>query len=317
MKAYSRSVRTATSSSFQDVNFLGPWHFTLQEDTPLYWLDNGTPLQRYLLKVQVRASYYPEDAVVAGFTFHSSYGDGMLEPESGVWFWVDIRDGKKTYCIGGADLETPPERIPAGRAEVEEGDGGMLHFQEDWKVLVQGSTGCIFPESRPKRRVKFASRQCSGQLAFFNYSCTARDALEVDFRNVSITLLNVGAAASGLPWRGVEPSLPPAVEEQEVQQRQESAGGMQHSVSQPLLGADAPVIHPKGKPREPEGIKVHYALPVDVDRPQRVFEPARAEQERTAKVEQARRNNRTEMRTAVQDLRQHEARAKVLSFLDG
>ena len=46
-------------SDAADVNFLGPHHFTLQEDTPLYWLDNGAALQRYLLKARIQRTAIP------------------------------------------------------------------------------------------------------------------------------------------------------------------------------------------------------------------------------------------------------------------
>merc|ERR1719217_1628879 len=64
--------------------------------------------------------------------------------------------------------------------------------------MVQGSYGCIFPreggKSKKRLRLPFAARRPQGHVAFFNYSCTSRDSLEVDFRHLSFTLLNTGPA---------------------------------------------------------------------------------------------------------------------------
>ena len=47
--------------------------------------------------------------------------------------------------------------------------------------MVQGSYGCIFPRDgvKKKLRLPFAARRPQGHVAFFNYSCTSRDSLEV------------------------------------------------------------------------------------------------------------------------------------------
>jgi hypothetical protein len=196
MKALSRSLRGPNTSETDDVNFLGPHHFTLQEDTPLYWLDNGGPLQRYLLKVDVRAKFRREDTVVCGLTFHSSYSEGALEPESGLWFWAEIRGGAVNYCVGGADLESGFTRVDGGLCQPLEEEGEFLELRDSWKILVQGSYGCIFPKAGSKKKIRltWTARRPQGHVAFFNYSCTARDSLEVHFRDLSFTLLNTGPA---------------------------------------------------------------------------------------------------------------------------
>jgi len=282
MKALSRSLRGPNTSETDDVNFLGPHHFTLQEDTPLYWLDNGGPLQRYLLKVDVRAKFRREDTVVCGLTFHSSYSEGALEPESGLWFWAEIRGGAVNYCVGGADLESGFTRVDGGLCQPLEEEGEFLELRDSWKILVQGSYGCIFPKAGSKKKIRltWTARRPQGHVAFFNYSCTARDSLEVHFRDLSFTLLNTGPAlpaslvaskfasfeqsslAASQPSIAVsnksersEKQLRPGVPAGSVEEKKEEKAAMARTASDP-------------------GLQIQYAKPMDLTSAKQPFVPS-------------------------------------------
>jgi hypothetical protein len=325
MKALSRSVRGPQSSETDDVNFLGPHHFTLQEDTPLYWLDNGGPLQRYLLKVDVRAKFRREDTVVCGLTFHSSYSDGALEPESGIWFWAEIRGGVVNYCVGGADLESGATRVDGGLCPPLEEEGEFLELRDSWKILVQGSYGCIFPKAAAKKktRLTWTARRPQGHVAFFNYSCTAREALEVHFRDLSFTLLNTG------------PALPPSMLASKYASFEQSS--LQHSVASvkstksSARGGTDPMtqeLPPVEEQAEQQkavmartasdpGLQVHYATPMDLPMNNQTFAPSMETRDRNARTDAARRAKKSARRKdggAVQAVKP--ARGDILSFVE-
>ncbi len=74
------------------VRLLGPWSFTLQNDTPPHWLKCG-PLDSYLMKMHVEVSATPGTTVTCGIMFHS----GTQSVLGGGNVWMEIKDGRKVY----------------------------------------------------------------------------------------------------------------------------------------------------------------------------------------------------------------------------
>jgi len=273
----------------------------------------------------VRARFLREDTVVAGCTFHSSYSEGALEPESGVWFWAEIRSGSVNYCLGGADLESSPIRFEAGPSAVLEEDGEFLQLRDSWKILVQGSYGCIYPRvvGKRKTRIPWTARRPSGHVAFFNYSATARDALEVDFRDVTFTLLNTGPAMPpnifdsrfGQSFGPSENSLQAgnsidmSADAQTVQVAQDAGQeAEQQATQQNVLARTA---------SDPGGLRIQYGAPLDVPpSSQSRFEPAYVTQSRMAAKDAKKRGKKTARRAdpnaGVPRIRKN--RGDVLSF---
>lgn len=129
------------------VRTLGPWSFTLQQETPVHWLRTG-PLDNYLVKLQAEAYLAPGALISTGMLLHS--GDDIL---GGGSVWMEVRDGKKVYCLGGNDLASKPvitQQYPVKTKVVN----GRRVLVEEWEILMQGYSGCAFFDSR-KVRIKF------------------------------------------------------------------------------------------------------------------------------------------------------------------
>lgn len=157
------------------VQVLGPWNFTLQVDTPLYWLRCGA-LDHYLMKARVRS---PCPSTL-GVVIHSEADSSGME---GVSFWMERTPDGKRYFLAGADLDTSPV---VTRSYPDTG----LEAIEDFEIMMQGVNGVIFLRER-SIKIKFTLRRNKGSLAFYNTS--KGEASEVHFSNVQITNLSKAA----------------------------------------------------------------------------------------------------------------------------
>lgn len=159
----------------KNIKVFGSWNFTLQEDTPLYWLRCG-PLERYLLRFNVRCAY----PSVVGLVVHSEVDSRGTE---GISFWME-RDaaGNRQYFLGGDDLESAPVVTRSFKSEAS-------NITEEIEVLVQGFTGCIFLQER-KVRIRFRCRRNFGSIAFYNSTKAVEPGEgEVHFSDVKVTAL--------------------------------------------------------------------------------------------------------------------------------
>lgn len=178
---------TDKGAAISDVKVLGSWNFTLQDDTPLYWLKCGN-LEHYLLRCRVRLPC----PCSAGMVFHSeAEGSGM----EGVSFWMERSIGKRRYFLGGSDLESEPI-VTREYVTTETDDGGF--WTEEWEALVQGHTACVFLHGR-KIRLKCRCIRNSGAIAFFNATRMSEadqvlwsGGSEVHFSHVNLTTLTRG-----------------------------------------------------------------------------------------------------------------------------
>jgi hypothetical protein len=166
-------------STLDDVQVLGEWNFTMQTDTPLFWLRTGS-LERYLLRFTAKAQDQP---ATFGVVFHAE-ADGS--GTDGCSFWIEraprprVGECTKRYCLAGDALESKPvitRNFP---------DTPGYH-EEDVKVLIQGYNGCIFLQDK-KVQIKFRLKNMSGSVAFFN---TSKEA-DVSFAKAAITVLRRG-----------------------------------------------------------------------------------------------------------------------------
>jgi hypothetical protein len=203
------------------------------------------------------------------------------------------------YCVGGADLESGATRIDGGLCPTLEEDGEFLELRDSWKILVQGSYGCIFPRATAKKktRLTWTARRPQGHVAFFNYSCTAREALEVHFRDLSFTLLNTG------------PALPPSMlaskfasfEQSSMQQSTMSVKSAKSSARGPATMEPSPQdLQPVEEQAEQKaavmartasdpGLQVHYATPLDLTTANQDFVPSMDARDRHMRMEAAKR----------------------------
>lgn len=214
-----------------DVKVLGSWNFTLQDDTPLYWLKCGN-LEHYLLRARVRC---PCPCSV-GMVWHSeAEGSGM----EGISFWMERTQGRRRYFLGGSDLESEPV-VTREYTTSESDDGGF--WTEEWEVLVQGHAGCVFLQGR-KVRLKCRSIRNSGAIAFFNATRPSEaekqawaGSTEVHFSHVSLTTLTRGpltvsgmlAARENVLSYSVSPeekALQEKAKQQQLQQQQQNKAG--------------------------------------------------------------------------------------------
>lgn len=170
----------AADNSLDDVQVLGSWNFTLQADTPLYWLKTGQ-LDRYLLKFRMH-SPYPS---TAGIVLHAEVdGPGS----DGASFWVErrpSRDGKegtRRYMLAGDGLDSKP----IVTRPFPDSGGELL---EDVEILMEGYTGTIFLQDR-KVHLRFRTKNNRGSLAFYNSTQGEND--DVHFSSVRITALRRG-----------------------------------------------------------------------------------------------------------------------------
>jgi len=176
--------KQAASEGLDDVQVLGVWNFTLQSDTPLYWLRCGA-LEKYLLKFKIRM---PMPAT-AGIVLHAEV-DGL--GTDGASFWIERRDrggqNTKRYLMSGEGLES---KAIVTRSFPD--DGGVL--EEEIEVLMQGYSGTIFLQNRAVK-INFKCKQGKGSIAFYNSTQGAEED-DVTFSGVRITAMRRGPMEIG------------------------------------------------------------------------------------------------------------------------
>mmetsp|Transcript_85312 Transcript_85312/g.275325 ORF Transcript_85312/g.275325 Transcript_85312/m.275325 type:complete len:385 (-) Transcript_85312:33-1187(-) len=171
----------APDNSLDDVQVLGTWNFTLQGDTPLYWLRTGQ-LDRYLLKFRVTH----QCPCVCGIVLHSEVdGPGT----DGASFWIERRppskeggEATKRYVLAGEGLDSKPIVTrsfpdPGGEAA------------EEVEVLMEGYEGSILLQNR-KVSLRFRTKHNKGSVAFYN--STQGDNDDIHFGGIRITALRRG-----------------------------------------------------------------------------------------------------------------------------
>eukprot|EP00440_Ansanella_granifera_P017439 gb/GFBE01018942.1/.p1 GENE.gb/GFBE01018942.1/~~gb/GFBE01018942.1/.p1 ORF type:complete len:331 (+),score=64.27 gb/GFBE01018942.1/:1-993(+) len=166
-----------------DVQVLGNWNFTLQADTPLYWLRCGR-LDKYLLKFKV---HYPCPST-CGLVLHAEADFGGTD---GTSFWIERRQGPegptKRYLLSGEGLESRPI---VTRQYPDDGKDN----EDEIEVLMQGYSGVIMVQNR-KVQLKFRCNHDKGSIAFYNSTQAERD--DVHFSDVRITALRRGPMEIG------------------------------------------------------------------------------------------------------------------------
>jgi len=174
--------KQAADHSLDDVQVLGMWNFTLQGDTPLFWLRTGQ-LDKYLLKFRVTMPC----PATCGMVLHSEVdGPGT----DGISFWIERRLGRdgtessRRYLLAGDGLESKPI---VTRSYPDPGVGGPL--TEDIEVLMEGWNGTIMLQDR-KVSLKFRTKHQKGSVAFYNSTQAESD--EVHFGDVRITAMRRG-----------------------------------------------------------------------------------------------------------------------------
>lgn len=166
--------------NLDDVQILGIWNFTLQADTPVYWIKSGS-LDRYLLSFKVR-SPIPS---TCGLVMHAE-ADGT--GTDGASFWIERRGGQgdkealRRYVLAGDGLESKPV---VTRSYPDPGS----EFTEDVEVLMQGYSGAILLQNR-QVQIRFRTKKGSGSIGFYN--ATKGDTDDVSFAGVRITALRRG-----------------------------------------------------------------------------------------------------------------------------
>jgi len=178
--------KAAKDVTLDDVQVMGEWNFTLQSNTPLFWIKSGS-LDRYLLRFRAQSPCSPS---TFGLVFHAE-ADGP--GTDGASFWIErtpqrgtLGEGpKKRYILAGDGLESKPvitREFP---------DTGGTGF-EDVQILLQGYTGCIFLQDR-KVQIKFKMKHQKGSVAFYNTTQNPKAASDdVFFSGVAITAMRRG-----------------------------------------------------------------------------------------------------------------------------
>jgi hypothetical protein len=177
-------------AGLDDVQVLGEWNFTLQTDTPLFWIRSGA-IDRYLLRFKAHSKCVPS---TFGIVFHAE-ADGT--GTDGVSFWVERKAGRnkddppnKRYVLAGDALESKP--IVTRTYDVKPGE-----TCEDVEMLMQGYHGCIMLQDR-KVRINFRMKHQSGSVAFYNTTKNDNDVRnDVFFGGVTITALRRGPLEVG------------------------------------------------------------------------------------------------------------------------
>eukprot|EP00930_Biecheleria_cincta_P095313 TRINITY_DN87290_c0_g1_i1.p1 TRINITY_DN87290_c0_g1~~TRINITY_DN87290_c0_g1_i1.p1 ORF type:complete len:331 (-),score=65.61 TRINITY_DN87290_c0_g1_i1:49-1041(-) len=168
-----------------DVQVMGTWNFTLQADTPLYWLRCGR-LDKYLLKFKVT---HPCPST-CGLVLHAEADFGGTD---GTSFWIERRQGSegqgptKRYLLSGEGLESRPI---VTRFFPDDG----RDQEDEVEVLMQGYSGCIMLQNR-KVTLKFRCKHDKGSIAFYNSTQAERD--DIHFSDVRITAMRRGPMEIG------------------------------------------------------------------------------------------------------------------------
>mmetsp|Transcript_22445 Transcript_22445/g.46555 ORF Transcript_22445/g.46555 Transcript_22445/m.46555 type:complete len:419 (+) Transcript_22445:1-1257(+) len=169
--------------TLDDVEVLGTWNFTLQGDTPLYWIKSGI-LDRYHMRFRM----HTQCPSTCGIVIH---GEADAAGTDGVSFWSERRKAKseeekdtRRYVLSGNGLDS---RAIITRPLTDEGGS----FDEEVEVLVQGYTGAIFLQNR-KITLKFKMKLSRGCVAFYNSSSVKGGQDDVHFSDVRITALRRG-----------------------------------------------------------------------------------------------------------------------------
>eukprot|EP00929_Paragymnodinium_shiwhaense_P124352 TRINITY_DN9959_c0_g1_i1.p1 TRINITY_DN9959_c0_g1~~TRINITY_DN9959_c0_g1_i1.p1 ORF type:complete len:373 (+),score=87.65 TRINITY_DN9959_c0_g1_i1:111-1229(+) len=177
-------VKTKKDAGLEDVQVLGEWNFTLQTDTPLYWIRSGS-LDRYLLKFKAKSPCVPS---TFGIVFHAE-ADGP--GTDGVSFWVERRSGRekgtssKRYVLAGEALESTA-------IVTKTYDGPPDSDVEEVEMLMQGYTGTIMLQNR-KVQLSFRLKHHAGSIAFYNTTKNDKaPSNDVFFGGVCITALRRG-----------------------------------------------------------------------------------------------------------------------------
>mmetsp|Transcript_59953 Transcript_59953/g.111149 ORF Transcript_59953/g.111149 Transcript_59953/m.111149 type:complete len:358 (-) Transcript_59953:79-1152(-) len=172
------------NAGLDDVQVMGMWNFTLQAETPLYWLRTGS-LERYLLTFSLHTSF----PCTAGIALHSEADGSGID---GVSFWVErsCRGGRneKRYCLAGEGLESAP-------VITRPFEDSTKDLVEDVEILVQGCQGSIFLHNR-KVHIRFRSKTGRGSIAFYNTS-QGEEPPDVHFSGVRVTALRRGPLEVG------------------------------------------------------------------------------------------------------------------------
>mmetsp|Transcript_57122 Transcript_57122/g.121420 ORF Transcript_57122/g.121420 Transcript_57122/m.121420 type:complete len:376 (-) Transcript_57122:271-1398(-) len=172
-------VSKAPDNSLDDVQVLGTWNFTLQGDTPMYWLRTGQ-LDRYLLHFRVSHRC----PCVCGLVIHCEVdGPGT----DGASFWVERRIGKdgepaKRYVLAGEGLDSKPI---VTRNYPDDGADGS----EEIEILMEGYDGTIMLQNR-KVQLRFRTKHNKGSIGFYNSTQGDRD--EIHFGGIRVTALRRG-----------------------------------------------------------------------------------------------------------------------------
>lgn len=196
-------------TSLDDVQVMGLWNFTLQADTPLFWLRTGL-LDRYLLTFRL----HTHSPATGGLMFHAE-ADGP--GTDGVSFWMERRLGKdgepgtKRYLMAGDGMDTKPvvtRKFPDAAGE----------DIEDVEVLVQGYQACVLLQNR-RVQIRCRTKTARGSIAFFNSTQAAEEGGPDDFHfsGVRVTALRRGPLeVDGMLGRRERALLePPQQEDQE------------------------------------------------------------------------------------------------------
>lgn len=168
-----------------DIQVMGSWNFTLQADTPLYWLRCGR-LDKYLLKFKI---HYPCPST-CGLVLHAEADFGGTD---GTSFWIERRPGvdgqgpTKRYLLSGEGLESRPI---VTRFYPDDG----RDQEDEVEILMQGYSGCILLQNR-KVQLKFRCKHDKGSIAFYNSTQAERD--DIHFSDVRITAMRRGPMEIG------------------------------------------------------------------------------------------------------------------------
>lgn len=167
--------------TFDDVQVLGAWNFTLQSDTPLYWLRSGV-LDKYHMKFKVTSGCPSTWGIVLHAEADSTGTDGVS-------FWVERRKARdeeepdtRRYLLSGQGLDSKPIITKTYQ------DHGR-QLEEEVEIMMQGYTGAIMLQNR-KIQLNFRLKHDRGSVAFYN--STQADVDDVHFAGVRITAIRRG-----------------------------------------------------------------------------------------------------------------------------